>query len=282
MSRGDSIRKLIEKTGSPRTRESLATDLRSMGLDAGDTVIVHSSLSSLGWVNGGAVAVVQALCDAVTADGTIVMPAHSYNYTDPAGWQDSPVPDAWVVTLRETLPAFEPGLAPTTRMGQIVEVFRSLPGAIRSRHPVTSFAAWGRHARSVTEGHTYENGQGEGSPLARVYELDGKILLLGVGYDRNTSFHLAEYRVAETVRLRKLLPVPEEGRVVWREVDESSFMRDAWLSELGEAFEAAGHARVGQVGSAETRLLSQREAVDFAVGWLRQRYRETGSGSDQG
>ncbi len=274
MSRADSIRRLIEETGSPRTRESLASDLRALGLEAGDTAIVHSSLSSLGWVNGGAVAVVQALCDVVTADGTIVVPTHSYNYVDPAGWRDSPVPEAWIATLRETLPAFEPGLAPTTRMGQIVEVFRGLPGAIRSRHPVTSFAAWGRHARSVTEGHTYKNGQGEGSPLARVYDLDGKILLLGVGYDRNTSFHLAEYRVADTARLRKLLPVPEEGRVVWREFDEISFMSDAWLMELGEAFEAAGHGRVGAVGSAVARLLSQRQAVDFAVGWLRRRYGE--------
>ena len=273
VSRADSIRKLIEETESPRTRGSLAADLRSLGLDTGDTVIVHSSLRSLGWVNGGAVAVVQALCDVVTAAGTIVVPAHSYSYSDPVSWRNPQAPAAWVTTLRETMPAFEPGLAPTERMGQIVEVFRRLPGTVRSRHPVTSFAAWGRNAGFVAEGHAYENGQGEGSPLARVYDLDGQILLLGVAYDRNTSFHLAEYRVAETARRRSSLPVPQEGRVEWREFDEITFMSDAWLTELGEAFEAAGHVRVGRVGSAEARLVSQRQAVDFAVGWLESKYR---------
>ena len=125
--------------------------------------------------------------------------------------------------------------------------------------------------------------KGEGSPLARVYDLDGRILLLGVAYDRNTSFHLAEYRipethlveylVAETARRKELLPAPEHRRVVWREFDEIAFMSDAWLTELGEAFEATSHVRVGRVGSAEDRLVSQRRSVDFAVGWLQSRYR---------
>ena len=57
-----------------------------------------------------------------------------------------------------------------------------------------SFAAWGKHAEFVTDGHSLDNGLGETSPLARVYDLDGYVLLLGVDYDSNTSFHLAEYR----------------------------------------------------------------------------------------
>ncbi len=266
------IEDLIASTDTPRTRESLASDLRALGLEAGACVIVHSSLSSLGWVSGGAVAVVQALIDVVTESGAIVMPAHSYTYSDPATRESPKLSDEWVEAVRESLPAFDPGVVPTTKMGRIVEVFRAWPGTLRSRHPVTSFAAWGAQAEFVTKGQTYEWGQGENSPIARIYDLAGSVLLLGVGHDRNTSLHLAEFRISETPKRKRWYPVPDNGRSVWREFDTIDHMSDDWLLELGEAFEAAKPVTVGRVGSAEARFFPQREAVDFAKGWLKQKH----------
>ena len=266
---------IIANTDSPRTQESIAADLRKLGLVADDTVIVHSSLSSLGFVNGGGPAVVQALIDVITDSGTIVMPTHSSDYSDPAGWEAPPVPQNWVEPMREGLPPFDPTTTPTAYMGQIVEVFRGWPGTVRSRHPTTSFAAWGQDSAFVTAGHTYEEDAGNGSPVARVYDLDGKVLLLGVGYNRNTSFHLAEYRTSETPRCKRLLPVSEQGRSVWREFDDVDEMGNEWLLELGEAFESARDVTVGIVGSAEARLFSQRQAVDFAIGWLEEKHRRS-------
>src|SRR5947209_4670435 len=109
----------------PRTRASLAEDLRRLGLSEGVTVLVHSSLSTLGWVCGGPVAVVQALLDVLTDSGTLVMPTHSGEYSDPAPWQEPPVPRDWWPVIRETMPAFDPQVTPTRGMGRIVEVFRS-------------------------------------------------------------------------------------------------------------------------------------------------------------
>ena len=269
---------IIANTDSPRTRESIAADLLDLGLVAGDAVMVHSSLGSLGFVSGGAPAVVQALTDVITDAGTIVMPTHSYNYSVPAEWRAPfSISESWVEPIRKSLPAFDPTVVPTTSMGQIVEVFRSWPGAGRSRHPTNSFAAWGRTSAFVTDGHTYEFSQGEGSPLARLYDLDGKVLLLGVGYDRNTSFHLAEYRISESPRCPRMLPVPEQGHSVWREFEGISEMKGDWLLELGEAFESARDVTIGTVGSAEARLFSQRQAVDFAIGWLKEKHRRSAS-----
>ncbi len=262
---------VVARTETPRTRYSIAEDLRGLGLSPGDTVIVHSSLSSLGWVNGGAVAVVQALVDVVAESGTIVMPAHSAG-GDPARWQNPPVPESWVETIRQTVPPFDPRVTPSRNMGAIVEVFRTWPGSIRSHHPLNSFAAWGHAANEVVEDQPLALSMGEGSPLAAVYDRDGKVLLLGVGYDSCTSLHLAEYRITDTPIEVTSAPVPAGDSVDWQQVDEISFMDDDWLREIGDAFEAAGAVNVGRVGSAESRLFSQRAAVDFAVDWLHSRY----------
>jgi aminoglycoside 3-N-acetyltransferase len=260
----------IQNSPSPRTRDSLAADLRALGLQSGMVVIVHSSLSSIGWVNGGSVAVVQALLDVITPDGTLVMPAHSGEYSDPSHWEHPPVPEAWWQIIRDTMPAFDPRFTPTRGMGRIAETFRTWPGARRSAHPQDSFAAWGRHAEFITANHALENVLGDGSPLARVYDLDGQVLLLGVPHANNTSFHLGEYRAPGGKLVVQGAPIMENGQRVWKafttlEIDSDCF------DDLGADFEKVNPVKIGLVGSATTRLFSQQAAVDFAQQWITQR-----------
>jgi len=266
--------KSIEMVPRPGTQESVVADLRRLGVETGTVLIVHSSLSAMGWVNGGPVTVIEALMEVLTEDGTLVMPTHSAEYSDPVNWQNPPVPQSWQELIRETMPLFDPQRTPTRAMGRIPELFRTWPGVKRSSHPQMSFAAWGRHADGVTEGHTLDFSLGEQSPLARVYDLDGTILLLGVGYDRNTSFHLAEYRAPNPSLTRNGAPWIEEGHRVWQEFSDVDFDDDPF-PEVGRAFEQTSLVAVGRIGAAECRLMPQRSAVDFAQDWF-TKYREKG------
>ena len=257
----------IANAPQPRTRDCLAADLRQLGVTAGEVLLVHSSLNSLGWVCGGPVVVVQALLDVLTPAGTLIMPAHSGDYSDPMDWSNPPVPVEWQETIRQTMPLFDPRCTPTRSMGAIAETFRSWPDGRRSHHPQVSFAAWGEEADFITANHSIENCLGEGSPLARVYDLDGRVLLLGVGHDRNTSFHLAEYRADVRAKLMNGMPLLVDGRRQWHTCPDINFDDDPF-AEIGAEFEQTGAAAVGPVGSATARLFSQRAAVDFAVKWL--------------
>ncbi len=258
----------IAAVDRPRTRESIAADLRALGVRAGSVLVVHSSLNAIGWVVGGAVAVAQALRDAVGPDGTVVVPTHTPDNSDPAGWRNPPVPSDWWPVIRENMPGFDPVVTPSRWMGRIPEVVRTFPDARRSTHPHVSFAAAGAQAKLITADHALDEMLGERSPLARVYDLDGDILLLGVGHDSNTSLHLAEYRVPQPVRTRHGAAVlTGNGRewVWWEDVD----VDEGDFAELGADLDDDVDVLVGAVGSAACRLVRQRAAVDYAVGWMR-------------
>lgn len=260
----------IERVDEPVTATSLVADFRALGIEAGDTLLVHSSLSSIGCVSGGAPAVVDALQEVLTEDGTLVMPTFTSQYTDPADWNSPPVPDDWEDTIRETRPPFRPGVTPTRGMGAIPECFRNYPGVRRSTHPQFSFAAWGDGADAVVADHGFDYGLGENSPLARIYDRDGDVLQIGVGHGTNTSFHLAEHR-GEFPRETAVSTAPllEDGQRVDVELEDIEMSSDDF-EELGAAFEEQVGLTEGQVGAATTRLTSQRELVDFAVDWFEE------------
>lgn len=260
--------KAISALDHPNTVDTLVTDFSNLGITAGETLLVHSSLSALGWVCGGAVAVVQALMRVLTDQGTLVMPTHSGDLTDPCRWHVPPVPESWWQPIRDTMPAFHPAYTPSRGMGKIPEVFRTMPGVLRSNHPILSFAAWGRQAEFITANHRLEHSLGDGSPLARVYDLDGRVLLLGVGFGNNTSFHLSEDRAGTSKTQREGSPITVNGQRIWQEYEDVDWNEDPFV-QIGADYEAGGAVITGKVGAGEARLFRQRPAVDFAVDWLK-------------
>ena len=259
----------VQRHDMPVTPDAILADLRALGVEPGSVLLVHSSLSSLGWVPGGAHGVVLALVEAVGPRGTLVMPTHSTHLTDPAIWANPPVPESWWPVIRESNPVFDIDLTPTRQMGAIVECFRHLPGVLRSNHPHHSFAAAGPLAREIVSSHPLAESLGDGSPLARVYDADGAVLLLGVGHGNNTSLHLGEYRAEYPGKRRSKngARVLVDGVARWVEYDE--FEADSGdFEQLGAEFATTGMERAGRVGAADARLMRQRDAVDYAVGWF--------------
>lgn len=269
----------VAAAAHPTTVESLAADLRRIGVKSGDVLVVHASLSSLGWICGGAVAVIEALLRVLTSEGTLVMPAHSTGLSEPSNWQNPPVPESWWSHIREHMPAFHPGRTPTRKMGAIAELFRTWPGVVRSDHPTSSMAALGRHAQQIVQDHALDDPMGERSPLGRIYELDGRVLLLGVGHDKNSSLHLSERRAfgVRHVRVKTGSPVMVDGRRRWVEYQEPLACADDFAA-LGEDFEATGNV----VTQDRARLMSQRVLVDFGVQWLVSRRERDGRLFDEG
>ncbi len=258
------LSELIASTPEPRTRESLARDLRRLGLAEGAVVIVHASLRSLGWVCGAEVAVVQALLDVLGPEGTLVAPTHTSDNTDPAEWSNPPVPAEWVHTVRENMPAFDPAITPGSHMGAVAECIRTWPGARRSDHPSVSFAAVVPRAQELTNAHPLNDSLGEGSPLARLYDLNASALLLGVTHARNTSMHLGEFRSGIRARKRVGAAVLRDGNRAWVWYEDVDYDSDDF-EKIGRNFESTQpkSLRVGRVGNSESRLVSVRAIVDF-------------------
>ncbi len=234
-------------------------------------MLVHMAMSKLGWVIGGAEAVILALLAAVGESGTIMMPTISNDNGEPSEWQHPPVPEAWWQLIRDHTPAYDPLITPTKNMGAVAELFRTYPGTIRSSHPAFSMAARGPNAEVLTADHDLEADTGDRSPVGRLYELDGYVLLLGVEHWNNTSLHLAEYRAdwpgKFTVPSGSAMYV--NGKREWVSYTAQGTYGDDF-GEVGAAFDAAHQIEVHQIHEAPVRFFRQRLVVDFAIQWMEQ------------
>lgn len=260
-------RDIINKTEKPNTVATIVEDLKRLGINGNDIVLVHSSLSSLGWVCGGAQAVILALMEAVGKEGTLVMPAQSVDWSDPAQWECPPVPKEWIEIIYDNMPAFQAEITPTRGMGRIAELFRTFPNTKRSNHPQVSFCANGKLANHIVENHPLTPQFGMDSPLGKMYNLDGKVLLLGVGYDSCTSFHLAESLIDEMPKVKMGTSLIEDGLRVWKWFEDYEYDSDDF-EVIGKGFEENYFVKEGKVGNATCVVFSIKDGVDFAREWL--------------
>jgi len=260
---------VVEKSKFPITKDILVEDFKRIGLQAGDIVIVHSSLSKIGWVVGDAITVINALMEVLTKEGTLVMPTMTSGNTDPQNWKYPPVPADWKPIIRQEMPQYEPTITPTRGMGRIPELFRILPNVFRSNHPQSSFSTWGKHAKEIVGEQKLEASFGHDSPLRKVYDLNGKILPLGVHHGSNTSLHYAEVKaeLPNHPLQKQGAALLESGKRIWKSWEEMEYDAEDF-KELGIAFEKSTNYQTIKIGLAESRLMFSKDILNFAVNWL--------------
>jgi aminoglycoside N3'-acetyltransferase len=240
-------------TGVPLVRQlDIEEGLRSLGLTQGDAVEVHSSLSAFGWVEGGAGAVVDALMRVVGQQGTLIMSAYLVGPAIPLTDEEQARGITWKVKmLTET--------DERRGLGAVVEVFRHRPEIVcgTGMHQV---CVWGQDAELHKNGYQH------------LLEIDGRVLLLGVGINRCSSLHQAE-DVPLPEQIMGYFRVPDDIR---REYEAKGFaigysgreLDDAWEKVFVEAGRR-GLVRRHQIGQAICYLFNARAMVNIYREWRR-------------
>ena len=232
---------------STLTRQDIVNDLRTLGVGPGMTIMVHSSLSALGRVEGGAETLIEALIEAVGSEGTVAMPA---------------MPGGGV---------FDPETSPST-VGAVTNVFRTWPGVMRSFHPSHSACAIGPRAQYLLEDTLdHPTAIGAESPWGRLSRLpEAHVLLLGVDQDRNTLLHHPE----ELVRAPYLSTIErdyraEDGSVQTKTLEWFPGPHRDFIG-LEPIIMASGAMRVGKVGNALSRIMHATTTVEAVTDALRK------------
>jgi len=260
------------------TREQIAAEVKGLGVTAGDTVMLHAAVGSIGWIVGGPDRVLEGIFAVLGETGTLMMYA---------GWDGSPydvtlgmsqLPEA----LMAAWPAYDPATSRAVReWGVLPEYLRTWPGACRSAHPDSSFVAVGANAEELTRDHPYQYGMGPGSPLEKLCQANGKLLLLGSPLSNVTLLHHAEHLadVPNKEVVRYWAPIVRDGTKTWGQIEE--FSTNGCLPWYGptDLFEAVvrayaqeGHGAVGRVGGATSHLFDAADLVAFAVAWIEERF----------
>ncbi|WP_119388523.1 AAC(3)-IV family aminoglycoside N-acetyltransferase [Taklimakanibacter lacteus] len=226
-------------------RVELVRQLRSLGVAEGDILLVHTSFRTVGPVEGGPLGLISALRGALGPAGTLVMPSWS-------GEDDEP---------------FDPLNSPSASdLGVTAQMFWRQPGVLRSDH-FHAFAAAGPAAEAILADPLPLPPHGPLSPVGRVHERDGKILLLGVGHDGNTTLHLAELMADVPYRTPGYCTVLHDGRKQRIDYGENNHccrrfaLADGWLRDAGLQDE-------GPVGQAPSRLMRAHDLVRLALAQL--------------
>ena len=229
----------------PIRTADLTAQILELGVLPGDVLLVHTSFSRVGPVEGGPRGLIDALRAALGPNGTLVMPSMSDDDDHP----------------------FDRRATPCLGMGVVADTFWRLPDVLRSDSP-HAFAAIGPDAARITADHPLDVPHGLNSPVGRVWEVDGKILMLGVGHDANTTIHLAETLAGVRYRRPKFATILEGGQPVrcsYSEIDhccDNFKLVDQWL-------DVEGRQRRGRVGHGEARLAGSRHVVATVTARLR-------------
>jgi len=249
------------------TKDDLVSTLRRLGVGPGQILEVHTSLSSFGYLIGGARTVVDALLEIAEDGGTILMPTQTGENSDPSSWENPPISPSLWQRVRDCTPAYDPERSDLRGMGEVVENFRHRPGVVFSNHPTVSYAAWGRYAKLLCNRQSLHFPLAEESPAARLYELKGFVLLLGAEMSTVTCMHLGEYRSDCRPIVIQGASMMEDGQRTWKPyldlaIDSSEF------GKVLPIMQKKGLVRETRLGNCGIRFFPANAAIDETTAYF--------------
>lgn len=249
------------------TEQQLVDDLQELGLREGLSVLAHTSLRAIGDIEGGAATLLNAFLRVLGKEGTLLVPTFTSAHRDPLERSFLRAATEEDELYRAAMPRFdlEKSPADTHSVGIFPEIVRQHPDARRSSHPGLSFAAIGAKAEFFTHATPFHYPLGSESPLARLHQINGYVLLIGVDHTVNTSLHLAEVWA----------DVPYIHRSAKIKTDE-----DTWALMQGSPECSLGFGKIeallrqsripreGYIGNARSQLMPQRQLISMGVALL--------------
>ncbi|MFA7229743.1 MAG: AAC(3) family N-acetyltransferase [Victivallaceae bacterium] len=240
------------------TKDIIIRDFLTLGICSGDTILLHSSLKSLGRVEGGADTVIDALLELLGEEGALLMPSFQ------SGSEFYLVDRGCIFDVRTS----------PSELGIITETFRKRPGVIRSLNPTHSTAGTGKQAAQLLSGHEKcQVSCGFGSPYCKIIQAHGKIVLLGVGHQSNTTLHFVE----NTNGAPTVCSVLYQPEVIDSSGNKIVVPTYPHMPKLGRDFSRvepylleAGLQINGCVGQAETRVINAYGMNQLIGGIIRQ------------
>lgn len=257
----------MNTVSDPITKERLIDAFRKLGVSSNQILEVHTSLSAFDYVVGGARTVVDALMEVVGENGTLLMPVQTSDNSEPSDWQFPSIPPETYQMVREAIPAFDANDSSLTYMGEVVENFRHRNGVVISNHPSTSYAAWGRYAKLLCNRQSLHFPLAEESPTARLYELKGNVLLLGVDFDKATCMHLAEYRCdARPIVIRGACMQTKDGPK-WKKYLDLDIDSEVFI-KVRKSMQRKNMVKRAMLGNCRMFYFSASAAIDEATSYL--------------
>ncbi|MGH3921290.1 MAG: aminoglycoside N(3)-acetyltransferase [Pseudonocardiaceae bacterium] len=264
---------VVDSGTNTMDRAEIRSDLSMLGLPAGSTYLIHSSLRRVGPLADGVATLAEALQDVLGPRSTIVVPTFTArNSTTTRRFRrlTAGMTPEQIAAEEAKIEGFDRSTTPAQDVGVFAEFIRQRPEAVRSDHPQTSFTALGPAATELTRDHALDCHLGERSPLAKLYTANAIVLVLGEGFeDVCTCFHLAEHRLPTPAPQRLFrCYVLEGGRRTLREfmaaeADDSDFGH-LWAAMAAQS----PFVHRGWMGRTTASWFPLRAAVDFAVDWM--------------
>ncbi len=175
------------------TKKELKDIFKKVGIKTGMKVMVHSSLSKLGYLVNGAEDIIDALLEIISLKkGTLFIPTHSGQLTNPIYWKIGGFNAKEKKKIKKNINFFNAKKTIPANRGLISRVILSYKGVKRSSHPLNSTACIGKKSKYYTSNHNLHSPEGYQSPIGKLYKDNGHILLIGVNFDKITALHLAE------------------------------------------------------------------------------------------